>query len=158
MVRSRPPQLKVSTSAIPHQQTVFRKRPEISRNSCGAAIKRILRINNVCAYAPNEEWGALWLVVQLSYHVIKYVFWTRTEESLRKLVAFKIDDRFLRQVDSICEQIDCSRTAFIKRCLHYYIGMSELQLTAVDREVIQRVDRGLQKIPVGNPGHQYGAR
>jgi hypothetical protein len=58
---------------------------------------------------------------------------------LRKLVAFKIDARFLDQVDAICEHIMCSRSAFIRRCLQYYIGMSELQMTAVDRELIKQL-------------------
>jgi predicted transcriptional regulator len=60
---------------------------------------------------------------------------------LRKLVAFQMDDGLLKRTDAICEQIDCSRSAFLRRCLQYYIGMSQLEMTSVDRELIKKIDK-----------------
>lgn len=58
---------------------------------------------------------------------------------MSRLIAFKIDSEVLKQLDSICKKIDCTRSQLIRRSLHYYIGMSELQMTAVDRELIKQL-------------------
>jgi predicted transcriptional regulator len=70
---------------------------------------------------------------------------------LRKLVAFQMDDRLLKRTDAICEQIDCSRSAFLRRCINYYLGMSELEMTAVDRKLIKQIDRDLQQAATDEP-------
>jgi hypothetical protein len=63
----------------------------------------------------------------------------------RKLIAFFADERFVREIDAICRKIDISRSALIRRGLHYYIGMSELEMTAVDRKtILQAREAGYQ--------------